>query len=80
MNQLELSLPPSADRPVAQLQADAAAHAANPIVYTFEVRVNGKLKHSVVDLDYSRGSAKANWIAKQAALKGWPSAVKCVRS
>lgn len=80
MNQLEMSLPPSADRPVAQLQADASHHATAVVVYTFEVRINGALKHSIVDTVYERGSAKANWIAKQAAIKGWPAAVKCVRS
>lgn len=45
-------------------------------VYSFDVLVNGKTKHTIMDTDEQKAKSKAMWIAKQAAIKGWPSAVR----
>lgn len=47
-----------------------------PKVYTFNVLINGKVKHTIMDCDRQKAVSKANWIAKQAAIKGWPSSVR----
>ena len=51
-------------------------NAPEPKVYCFNVLINGKIKHTIMDADEQKARTKAHWIAKQAAIKGWPSAVK----
>jgi len=51
-------------------------NAPEPKVYCFNVLINGKIKHTIMDADEQKARTKAHWIAKQAAIKGWPSSVK----
>lgn len=50
-----------------------------PRIRSYEVRINGVLKHTItIPNNEQEACRRANWIAKQAAINGWPSAVKCV--
>lgn len=52
------------------------APSVQPKVYSYNVLINGKIKHTIMDCDEQKARTKAHWIAKQAAIKGWPSSVK----
>lgn len=50
-----------------------------PRMRSYEVYINGVLKHTIIIPNNEQEACRrANWIAKQAALKGWPTRVKCV--
>lgn len=82
--QLELALQ-AANRSIEQLQADAMHRAQSPVVqpandgavaFSFDVLINGKVKHTIFNCDEQVARSKAHWIAKQASLKGWPASVR----
>lgn len=50
-----------------------------PRMRSYEVYINGVLKHTIIIPNNEQEACRqANRIAKQAALKGWPTRVKCV--
>lgn len=45
----------------------------------YEVYVNGVLKHTIIiPTNEQEACRRANWIAKQAAIRGWPTRVKSI--
>ena len=86
--QLNLNIQAAANREWEQMMADLKYHAANPApqhqeqpaepmkIYSFDVLINGKLKHTYTNIDRDKALKAAHWRAKLAAKNGWPTHVR----